>query len=156
MARAVGLDGTVPTAKDVTLLYLVKQVELAVRHRLDAVVVDHGLTSLQYTALTVLERHPGMSAADLARNSFVRAQTMTQMVLDLEGKGHLSREVDPSSRRRMLLTLTDRGRRVLEDLREPVAALEAGMVEGMSEADRAAFRTALESARRALGQAPPR
>ncbi|WP_106210834.1 MarR family winged helix-turn-helix transcriptional regulator [Kineococcus rhizosphaerae] len=145
-----------PTAKDVTLLYLVKQVELAVRHRLDAVVAEHGLTSLQYTALTVLARHPGMSAADLARNSFVRAQTMTQMVLDLEGKGHLSREVDPSSRRRMLLTLTDRGRRVLEDLREPVAALEAGMVEGMSAADRAAFRAALESARRALGQAPPR
>ena len=85
------LDGPVTSQTDVTLLYLIKQVELAVRTRLDAVVGEHGLTSLQYTALTVLERHPGMTSADLARNSFVRAQTMAQMVVDLEAKGHVYR-----------------------------------------------------------------
>ncbi len=37
------------TQTDVTLLYLIKQVELAIRNRLDAVVGGHGLTSLQYT-----------------------------------------------------------------------------------------------------------
>jgi hypothetical protein len=39
-----------------------------------------GLTALQYTALTVLGRHPDMSVAQLARNSFVTAQSMADMV----------------------------------------------------------------------------
>ena len=42
------------------LLYLVKQVELAVRSHLDNLLRSAGLTALQYTALTVLERHPDM------------------------------------------------------------------------------------------------
>ena len=40
------------------LLYLVKQVELAVRARLDELLRPDGLTALQYTALTVLEATP--------------------------------------------------------------------------------------------------
>ena len=66
--------------RDVTLLYLIKQVELAVRQALDDVVATADLTTLQYTALTVLERHPGITSAELARNSFVRAQSMAEMV----------------------------------------------------------------------------
>ena len=46
-----------------TLLYLMKQVELAVRARLDEITRPSGLTALQYTALTVLERHPDLTAA---------------------------------------------------------------------------------------------
>ena len=69
-----------PHERDVTLLYLIKQVELAVRQALDDVVAKADLTTLQYTALTVLERHPGITSAELARNSFVRAQSMAEMV----------------------------------------------------------------------------
>src|SRR4051794_2090760 len=62
---------------ETTLLYLVKRVELAVRSRLDEVLRPGGLTTLQYTALTVLQRHPAsLTSAQLARNSFVTAQTM--------------------------------------------------------------------------------
>ena len=60
---------------ETTLLYLVKRVELAVRSRLDEVLRPGGLTTLQYTALTVLQRHPAsLTSAQLARNSFVTAQ----------------------------------------------------------------------------------
>ena len=78
--------------RDVTLLYLIKQVELAVRQRLDDVVATADLTTLQYTALTVLERHPGITSAELARNSFVRAQTMAEMITYLLGRGLVARE----------------------------------------------------------------
>jgi hypothetical protein len=57
------------------LLYVVKQLELATRARLDQVLKGSGVTALQYTALSVLERRPTMSSADLARASFVRAQS---------------------------------------------------------------------------------
>ena len=105
-------DGRAPTAtasRGVTLLYLIKQVELAVRSRLDAVVAGEALTSLQYTALTVLDRHPGITSAVLARNSFVRPQTMAQMITVLLDKQLIERVVDPDNRRQMLLAPDPRG-----------------------------------------------
>ena len=105
--------------RDVTLLYLIKQVELAVRQALDDVVAAADLTTLQYTALTVLERHPGITSAELARNSFVRAQTMAEMVTYLLGRGLVARERDENNRKQYLLTLTPEGQRVLDDLFDP-------------------------------------
>jgi DNA-binding MarR family transcriptional regulator len=140
---------------DVTLLYLVKQVELAVRSRLDDAVSRHDLTSLQYTALTVLERKPGLTSAELARNSFVRAQTMAQMTNYLESKNLIRREPDPDSRRQFLLFLTDEGTSVVDELRPTVSAIEADLVTGLSEAQVRQFRTVLRAGRESLGGSPP-
>ena len=139
----------------VTLLYLIKQLELAVRSRLDETTAPFGLTSLQYTALTVLERHPGITAAELARNSFVRAQTMAQTVTDLESRGFLRRERDPRSRRQFLLRLTQGGETALARLREPVRAIETQLVSGLSADEAAQLRRALRSGRIALGGSDP-
>jgi DNA-binding MarR family transcriptional regulator len=140
-----------PESTDVTLLYLIKQVELAVRSRLDEVTSTSQLTSLQYTALTVLKRRPGLTSAQLARNSFVRAQTMAQMTSYLETKGLLRRENDPASKRQMLLFLTPKGEEVLSALRAPVAAIEAALVEGLEKRQVDDFRRALRAARESLG-----
>lgn len=139
----------------VTLLYLIKQVELAVRSGLDEVTSTRGLTSLQYTALTVLERHPGLTSAALARNSFVRAQSMAQMITVLEGRGLIKRQQDPGSRRQYLLSLTPRGTQVLDELRDEVAALETRMVSGLAEHEIATMRHALRSCRLSLGGGEP-
>ena len=99
------------------LLYLVKQVELAVRSHLDNLLRPAGLTALQYTALTVLERHSDMSAAQLARNSFVTAQSMADMIIALEGRGLIERHRDQADRRRLVVALTTAGRELLDDYR---------------------------------------
>lgn len=144
-----------PAPADVTLLYLIKQVELAVRSRLDDAVGGFGLTSLQYTALTVLERHPGMTSAELARNSFVRAQTMAQMTTLLEAMGLVRRERDPHSKRQFLLFLTDEGARIVQALRGPVAEIERLMTSGLTVGESAQLRASLRSARVALGGGHP-
>jgi DNA-binding MarR family transcriptional regulator len=136
--------------RGVTLLYLIKQVELAVRSHLDAVVASEGLTSLQYTALTVLDRHPGITSAVLARNSFVRPQTMAQMITVLLDKQLIERAVDATNRRQMHLSLTSEGKRVLSRLAEPVAQIEWQMIKNLREGDVANLREDLESCRRAL------
>ena len=139
-------------AQGVTLLYLIKQVELAVRQQLDEVTAAHSVTALQYTALTVLERHPGTTSAALARNSFVRAQTMAEMVTYLLERGLVSRERDPLNRRQYLLSLSDEGRSVVERLREPVAAIEERMLEALDAGEVRTLRTYLSRCRRALAQ----
>jgi len=140
----------------VPLLYLIKQVELAVRQRLEEVASTQDLTALQYTALTVLERHPGMTSAALARNSFVRAQTMAEMITYLLERGLVTRERDPDNRRQYLLTLTRKGRTVVDRLRVPVAAIEHEMVEGLERDEVQALRGYLVHCRRTLDDHPLR
>ncbi|MEU6979248.1 MULTISPECIES: MarR family transcriptional regulator [unclassified Streptomyces] len=134
-----------------SLLYSVKQVELATRARLDDLLKPSGVTALQYTALTVLERRDGMSAAELARNSFVTPQSMSDLVGALERRGLITRSPDPVSRRRHVIGLTDAGRALLALHAPAVQELEDEMLKGFAARERTAFRDYLNRARAALG-----
>lgn len=126
-------------------LYLVKQLELAVRSRLDDIFRPAGLTTIQYTALTVLERHPEMSSAQLARNSFVAAQSMAELVMALEERGLIERHRDPADRRRRVVRLTARGQGVLDQFRDAVAAVEADMLAGLTVSEVSILRRVLHT-----------
>ena len=136
------------------LLYLVKQVELAARARLDDMFRPIGLTALQYTALTVLERHENMSSAQLARNSFVTAQSMADMVAALESRGLIERHRDDADRRRLAVKLTAEGRALLDRYRDEVAALEDSMLAGLSDEEVTALRAALNTCHANLASRP--
>ena len=155
MRTGPGRETSVKT-RDVSLLYLVKQVELAARHALDQVVEPSGLTTLQYTALTVLERDPGITAAQLARNSFVRTQTMAEMVACLLDHGLVERVRDETNRRQYLLTLSAAGVALLASLSGPVADLEHRMLTGLDDIRIDQLRAALLACRRSLTEAPLR
>jgi len=127
------------------MLYLVKQVELAVRSRLDELVRPAGLTALQYTALTVLERHEDMSAAQLARHSFVTAQSMGDMIATLQSRGLIERHRDRADRRRLVVALTADGRALLDRYRSAVTDLEASMLTGLPEEAVASLRHTLHT-----------
>ena len=133
-----------------TLLYLMKQVELAIRARLDELMRPAGLTALQYTALTVLERHPDLTSARLARHSFVTAQTMSDMVTALRDRGLIERHRDPADRRRLVLALTGKGHELLEEYRPAVSGLEAEMLSGLTANEAARLRQAILACRAAL------
>src|SRR6266700_3530171 len=109
-----GYSSHVPGSASPLLLYLVKQVELAARARLDDIFRPIGLTALQYTALSVLERHDNMSSAQLARHSFVTAQSMADMIAALESRELIERHRDDADRRRLVVGLTANGRDLLE------------------------------------------
>jgi DNA-binding MarR family transcriptional regulator len=141
-------SGTQPAPP--TLLYLMKQVELAVRAELEELTRPAGLTALQYTAMTVLERHPDLTAAHLARHSFVTAQSMADMVTALLDRGLIDRHRDPADRRRLVIALTVTGTSLLDRLRPQVAALQTGMLTLVSDADAARLRRSLELCRQAL------
>ncbi len=125
------------------LIYMVKQVELAVRARLDEIVRPAGLTATQYTALSVLERHTDMSSAQLARSSFVTAQSMADMITTLEDRKLIERHRDRTDRRRLVVALTDEGRALLDRCRDEVAALETTMLTGLTVPQTKALRAAL-------------
>ena len=133
-----------------TLLYLIKQLELRVRSHLDDLVRPAGLTALQYTALTVLEGHPDLTSARLARRSFVTAQSMADMVKALLERELIERRDDPADRRRLVLALTPQGRELLDRYRAPVADLETRMLSGLTVAQAAGLRRSILSCHQAL------
>lgn len=140
----------VVTTAPASLLYMVKQVELVVRAHLEELLKPTGITALQYTSLTVLERHDGLSAAQLARDSFVTAQSVADVIRALETRGLVRRERNPRSRRELLILLTESGRDLLARHAEPVRKLEDRMVRDLTAHQTDQFRQALSKARQSL------
>lgn len=147
---------TEPLEPQPSLLYAVKQVELAVRSHLDDLLRPAGVTVAQYTALTVLQRRQGLTSAELARNSFVTNQTMADLVNSLGRQGLILRTRDTQDGRRVLITLTERGTELVTEQAERVLELERRMVASLTRPQVRAFRRALNSCREALSSTPPR
>jgi DNA-binding MarR family transcriptional regulator len=155
-ATAVGEDGRVTRPKaPPSLLYLVKQLELAVRSRLDEVLRPESITPLQYTALTVLERRSDLSTAELARNAFVTDQSAADMVGVLEGRGLILRHPDAGDRRRRVVRLTTEGRELLDRVRADVDAVEQQMLSPLAAAEAGDLRRFVTVCRGALSSSPP-
>jgi DNA-binding MarR family transcriptional regulator len=131
------------TSRGPSLLYAVKQVELAVRALMDETLRPLGVTTIQYTALTVLERRSGLTSAALARRSFVTAQTMNDIVMTLERRGYIERQVDPTHARRLTISLTDQGRQLLDEVRDDIRLIEERMAKGLSDHQRESLRQSL-------------
>lgn len=136
--------------------YVIKQVELALRPHFNAVCADAGLSPAQYTALTVLQRRPDLTSSELARRSFVRAQTMAATIDPLLTAGLVSRTQDPLHRRRMLLRLTELGEARLAEISPRIQAVEELVVAGLDADEQAEFARFLRAARHSLDTAGPR
>jgi DNA-binding MarR family transcriptional regulator len=95
-----------------------------------------GITTSQYTAMTVLEHRDDVTSAALAHRSFVTAQTMGDIVMTLERRGLIVRRPDALHARRLTIALTQEGRRLLDGVREDVRLIERRMAKGMSGAER--------------------
>lgn len=147
------MDGVTASAEQAPplTLYLVKRLELVIRALLDDALRPVGLTTLQYTALTVLEASGALSSAQLARRSFLRPQTMHEMVLTLEKRGLIERAAQSGNRRVLLASLTGQGHALLTECAPAVGELERELLAGLSPGQRATFREGLQHGVAALG-----
>lgn len=134
-------------------IYVIKQLELALRPRLGEVCARAGLSAAQYTALTVLERRPGITSSELARRSFVRAQTMAATLDPLLDAGLVRRERDADHARRMSVFLTSEGAEVIAGIAPEVARIEELLLDDLSAREREQFIELLHRARKSIAAA---
>jgi DNA-binding MarR family transcriptional regulator len=91
--------------------YAIKQLQhllrAAIEQRLRASAV--GLTFPHALTLYLLAQRPGLSGAQLARDAFVSAQTMNQILTRLEADGLIERAPDPQHGRILKARVTARG-----------------------------------------------
>jgi DNA-binding MarR family transcriptional regulator len=130
--------------------YLVKELERALRARIDEILQPFQLTAVQYTALSVLSVHAGMSSAQLARRSFVSPQAANEMVGALERRGLIRRQVDSGGGRALSIFLTSFGERTLARCEHHVDALEERFLRVFSAREEALFKRMLRTGRDAV------
>lgn len=96
-------------------IYLLNQANYALRSILDGRLRAVSMTGIQYTILSLVERHEGISSAELSRRFFVTAQTMNEIIAGMVQRGLISRKEDPANKRVLRLKLTARGRKTLRE-----------------------------------------
>ena len=150
-----GADDSAGGATSVTaeprISYVIARLERAIRATINERLRPHGLTTLQYTTLSVLaSRGQPLSNAQLARRAYMTPQAMMEVLTALETKGLIRREPHPSHRRVYPASLTKEGHRVLASCDAVVEAMEQEMLAALDPAERAAFRDWLTTCVRAL------
>jgi DNA-binding MarR family transcriptional regulator len=83
------------------------------------------------------------SISDLIRELDVTKQAASQLIDTLVVRGYLSREVDVADRRRLSITLTDRGIAAASTVRAGIADVDAELAEQCGARDVAGLRAAL-------------
>jgi DNA-binding MarR family transcriptional regulator len=131
--------------------YVIARLERAVRAAVNERVRPHGLTTLQYTTLSVLgARGQPLSNAQLARRAYMTPQSMIEVIDALERKGLIRRDPHPSHRRVFPATMTAKGLRVLKACDAAVEQMEEEMLAELSIDERESLLVGLKSCVRAL------
>lgn len=111
--------------------FLLKRAQHSYRTRVDDALRPLGLTAPQYAVIAAVGAVAGISNAELARVAFVTPQTMQGVLAGLERAGLLTRSPHPEHGRILGAALTEPGRRVLEQARQRVQAIEHRLVDAV-------------------------
>lgn len=78
--------------------------------------MPYGLSEGKFTVLAVLCRANDLSPNEIAARAGVTKATITGLLDGLERDGYLSRQSDKADRRRLSIVLSDKGRKITEEL----------------------------------------
>jgi DNA-binding MarR family transcriptional regulator len=126
-------------------IYLLNQANYALRSMLDARLRAVSMTGFQYTILSLVERHEGISSAELSRRFFVTAQTMNETINGMVQRGLLSRKEDPDNKRILRLKLSARGRKALKDCDAVADEIEQAAFDWMGAEEQEKLRESLRA-----------
>ena len=104
--------------------------------------LEPGLSDTQLAALASLERHSAMTPGELADHEKVQPPSMTRVIAALEELGLVMRAPHATDRRQVVLTVTDRGREVVQQSRKLREAWLAKRLRELTPQERAALRAA--------------
>jgi len=111
-----------------SLVYVVGRVNQGVRRELRKALSPWGLTVPELTTLSVLRGRPGLSNAQLSRRALTTPQSMNEVIAQLERRGLVERNVDPSHGRILRARLTDDGERLVAEVDPVVDRLQEEML----------------------------
>jgi DNA-binding MarR family transcriptional regulator len=111
-----------------------------------------GLTPALFGVLNLLGAREGAIQQELGSVMGIDPSTMVSLIDELEGAGLAKRRPHPKDRRARQVSITPKGRRLLQRARKVAFEAEDEVLGGLSAAERGELLSLL---RRAFGSAPP-
>jgi len=113
---------------------------------------DLGVSPEQISLLVAIKYTPGIGVGELAARERVSAPALSNHIDRLEREGLVVRTPSPSDRRRVGLTLTEDGQRILRRVRSRRTAWLVTRLKGLSPEEVAAVEAAIEPLSRLLNE----
>jgi DNA-binding MarR family transcriptional regulator len=129
---------------DAPLGYLLYRVGAVLRPEVAAALRPIGLTLPEFVCLRIISMSPGLSSAELARNTNVTPQAMNTVLRKLEELGAVARPESVSSGRALPANLTSQGRALLKRAEGAVRAADSRILGKLSAAQQREFKRMLE------------
>ncbi|HEX3680667.1 MAG TPA: MarR family transcriptional regulator [Galbitalea sp.] len=123
--------------------YVLKHAQSLLHLRMEEALRPLHLTVSQYSCLYHLRGEPGISAAALARSTFVTRQSMNAMLQQLIDRDLVARSSQPESGRALPAMLTDGGDEALNTAQKLIDGVEERMLAGLTAADATALARGL-------------
>lgn len=150
---AIPRPGEGKRGPDGYLGYLLRQASVSLRGAMDRVLVEQGLTTPQFSVLTMIAAYPGASGADLARLTFLTPQTINVIVRNLERDGAIAKTAHATHGRILRLSATAKGQALLKRCRARVAEVEAELAGLLGREEERAVRNWLSAVAEKLAEA---
>jgi DNA-binding MarR family transcriptional regulator len=97
--------------------------------------VDTALTGPQFAVMTAIQAYPRVDQGSLATCVALDRSTMADVCRRLEDRALIQRDTAPADGRRKLLSLTDQGAAVLEDVTRRVSRLNLRLMDADPDTD---------------------
>lgn len=103
-----------------------------------------GLTIPEWRVIAIVGRFPGLSAVEVAERTMLDKVAVSRAVTKLIKAGRIDREFADADRRRSILTLSEDGRKVHDEIAPLALAMEDDLLHGLDEAQIATLNTVIE------------
>lgn len=132
-----------PTGLEVSTGYLLARVGGDSRRRWARTLLEQELTPHHYSALIALAQLGAMSQQQLSHLVGIDPRNAVPVIDQLQARGLLARDPDPTDRRRNAVTLTNRGKKLLTQLRHDADAAEDELLTPLTTSEQRALHAIL-------------
>ena len=105
---------------------------------------EFGLSIPEWRVIAVLGRYPGLSAVEVAEQTFLDKVAVSRAVTKLIRNGRIDRQFADADRRRSILNLSEKGREVHDGVAKLALQFEQELLEGLTDDDVAGFNKIMD------------
>jgi DNA-binding MarR family transcriptional regulator len=134
----------------------ITRVSRMLQQALKAHLAEHGVEDWEFDVLATLRRHDGgpLTAGELVASSMVSSASMTNRIDRLTARGLVTRRVDPTNRRRVLIELTAAGRELVDEVAGAHLAYQERLLAGLGTTNQQRLGALLRRLAVTLGDGP--
>lgn len=122
-------------------IYLIKRLETEVTANMIKILGAYEITPSQFIILNFVgDNETDLSSAQLSRRFLMTPQSMNEVVTTLQRKELLERNTDPNHKRILRITLTDKGKEVLEICNAAMDVFEEKLLKKLKVKEKEVFR----------------